>query len=104
MERQSKYFNTHHVVDCVVGHASRIDGLNLMKGNNMWRLWTRGWGPKSWWYWFRTEGFPLWLVQKLPRRVTLWAFIMVYANGVDSPSDEYKRAYDAWVLKHGITE
>lgn len=68
----------------------------------MWRLWTRGWGPRDWWYWFYTEGFPLWVARHTPPRIALWTFIMVYAGSVDSPREDYKRAYDAWVSKHGI--
>lgn len=62
----------------------------------MWRLWTRGWGPRSWWYWMG-EATPRWIAFHLPRQVMLWAFIRVYANGVDAPGEEYRIAYDAWV-------
>jgi len=68
----------------------------------MWRLWTRGWGPRDWWYWFRKEGLPFWIARHLPKRVMLWAFIIVYGNGFDSPKDDYKQVYDAWVAKHGL--
>lgn len=63
----------------------------------MWRLWTKGWGPKSWWYWFREEGLPLWIVVHSSKRILLWAFIYVYAKSGQSPGDEYRIAYDAWV-------
>lgn len=65
----------------------------------MWRLWTRGWGPRVWWYWFRHQGFPLWVARRLPKRIALWTFIRVYAHGVDSPGPEYAQAYDAWGVK-----
>jgi hypothetical protein len=47
----------------------------------MWRLWTRGWGPRYWWLWFRHEGLPFWLARRLPRSVAYWAFIRVHAAG-----------------------
>lgn len=62
----------------------------------MWRLWTKGWGPRAWWYWFSREGFPMWLAWALPRRIALWAFIRVYAADGHSPGPEYVRVYDAW--------
>lgn len=24
----------------------------------MWRIWTRGWGLRAWWYWWTEEGLP----------------------------------------------
>lgn len=63
----------------------------------MWRLWTTGWGPRAWWYWFHTEGFPMWIAWKLPHRIALWTFIRVYAKDGQSPGPDYKRIYDAWV-------
>lgn len=62
----------------------------------MWRLWTRGWGPKDWWYWFRRDGFPMWVAFRLPKRIALWTFIRVYAKDCESPGPEFKRAHDAW--------
>ena len=65
----------------------------------MWRLWTRGWGLRNWWYWFRLEGFPLWVARHLPNRVTYWAFIMVSgASGrsPDYPTGDYQDAHDYW--------
>lgn len=47
----------------------------------MWRLWTRGWGPRDWWHWFTSEGFPSWIARRLPRRIAYWAFIRVHAAG-----------------------
>lgn len=63
----------------------------------MWRLWTRGWGVRAWWFWWRTEGFPIWVAWRLPRRVALWAFIRVYANSHQSPGPEYALAHDVWM-------
>lgn len=66
----------------------------------MWRLWTRGWGPRDWWYWFVREGFPLWVAWHIPKRIALWTFIRVYSNGIkDCPGEEYRTAYDAWGVK-----
>ena len=63
----------------------------------MWRLWTRGWGPRDWWYWFVHDGFPMWVAWALPRRIALWTFIRVMAATGDNPDNiTYKSAYDAW--------
>ena len=70
----------------------------------MWRLWTRGWGPRAWWYWFSTQGFPMWLAWRLPHRVALWTFIRVYAADGQSPGPEYKRVYDFWEGLKSATE
>ena len=70
----------------------------------MWRLWTRGWGPRAWWYWFSEYGFPMWVAWKVPRKIALWTFIRVYALDGQGPGEEYRRVYDAWVKqdeKHG---
>jgi hypothetical protein len=68
----------------------------------MWRIWTRGWGPRDWWYWFRMEGFPFWVARHLPKRVLLWAFIHVYAKDGQSPGPEYCRVYDHWESVHNL--
>lgn len=63
----------------------------------MWRLWTDGWGPRAWWFWFRNEGFPVFIAWSLPRRIALWTFIRVYAAaGGESPGPEYERVCKAW--------
>ncbi len=62
----------------------------------MWRIWTRGWGVRAWWYWFRNEGFPIWFARALPRRLALWVFIRVYACDGEAPGPEYSRVYKAW--------
>ncbi len=62
----------------------------------MWRLWTRGWGPRAWWYWFSTEGLPMWIAWRLPRRLAMWTFIRVYSADGASPGPEYTRVYHAW--------
>lgn len=63
----------------------------------MWRIWTRGWGVRAWWYWFTTEGFPMWLAWALPRKIALWCFIRVMAATGDSPDQiTYESAYKAW--------
>lgn len=60
----------------------------------MWRLWTRGWGPRSWWYWVR-EATPRAIAMRLPRRIALWAFIRVHAAEPNGPGN-YASAYDHW--------
>lgn len=36
-------------------------------------------GPRNWW-WVRTEGFPMWVVLHVPKRVPRWTLIRVYAK------------------------
>lgn len=68
----------------------------------MWRFWTRGWGPRYWWYWFINEGFPFWVARHLPHRVSLWAFIRVFgACGCSLDEITYKMAYDFWEQTKG---
>lgn len=63
----------------------------------MWRIWTRGFGPRDWWHWFREQGFPMWVAWRLPHRIALWAFIRVYAKGfAGTPGADYQRVYEAW--------
>ncbi len=62
----------------------------------MWRLRTRGWGVRAWWYWFTQEGLPMAIAWRLPHRVALWAFIRVYAADGSAPGPDYARVYDAW--------
>lgn len=63
----------------------------------MWRLWTRGWGVRSWWYWFRYEGFPFWVARQLPDRVTYWAYIRVMVKGDLPPCSCFKDVSNRWV-------
>ena len=65
----------------------------------MWRLWTKGWGIHSWWYWFTHEGFPIWVAWHIPKRIALWTFVRVYSTGNESPGPEYLRAHDVWGIK-----
>ena len=67
----------------------------------MWRLWTRGWGFRSWLYWV-WEATPRQIAFLLPKRVALWAFIRVYVAAVNSPSPEYRSAHDHWVGLHNL--
>lgn len=56
--------------------------INRQKARlSMWRIWTRGWGIRSWWWWVRNEGFWQWIAFRLPRRIAYWAFIRVHAEG-----------------------
>ena len=68
----------------------------------MWRLWTNGWGVRAWWFWFTTEGFPMWVAWALPRRIALWAFVRVSAATGDSPDQiTYAKCYAAWERGEG---
>lgn len=62
----------------------------------MWRFWTKGWGPRAWWYWFSREGFPIFVAWRIPRYIALWVFIRVYSADGCSPGDDYSRVYKAW--------
>jgi hypothetical protein len=62
----------------------------------MWRLWTKGWGVRAWWYWV-CENWPYWVANRLPREVALRTFIRVYAWDGQAPGPEYTRIYRAWV-------
>lgn len=65
----------------------------------MWRIWTPGWGPYSYWWWLKTEGFPMWVAWHLPHRIALWAFIRVYAADGSAPGPDYQRIYNHWESK-----
>lgn len=67
----------------------------------MWRLWTRGWGPRDWWHWFSTEKVPMTIAWWIPRKIALWVFIRVYSCDGQSPGRDYKRVYDAWESGQG---
>ncbi len=61
----------------------------------MWRLWTRGWGVRSWVWWVK-DATPRKIAFWLPRKVALWAFIRVYSACEQDPGPEYTRAYKYW--------
>lgn len=67
----------------------------------MWRLWTRGFGVRDWWGWFRRDGWPLWVVCHLPARIVYWAFIRVHA-AEGGPPTEFDRAAKYWAARHGL--
>lgn len=61
-----------------------------------WFHWRHGW---YWWHverHLRRDAIEQRIAFLLPRRIALWAFIRVYAHGVDAPGEEYARIYDAW--------
>lgn len=63
----------------------------------MWRIWTRGWGPRDWWSWFKAEGFPWWVAHHTPRYIALLTFVRVCAASGQSPDTiTYESAYKAW--------
>jgi hypothetical protein len=69
----------------------------------MWRLWTRGWGPRDWWRWFRREGWPIWAVSRLPPRLAYWAYIRVVALSGDNPDNvTFRRATDEWRARYRL--
>lgn len=67
----------------------------------LWMIWTRGWGPRAWWYWVTNEGFPMFIAWRVPRRIALWTFIRVYACDGQGPGPEYERVYKAWERGEG---
>lgn len=69
---------------------------------HLWRLWTRGWGPRHWWFWVRTEGFPLWVARKLPPRIVYWAFIRVHALSGGAPGDGFNEAGRLWAATYRL--
>jgi len=62
----------------------------------MWRLWTRGWGPRDWWFWFTRTAVPMWIAWRIPRYIAMWVFIRVYSCDGCSPGPEYTRVMQAW--------
>lgn len=62
----------------------------------MWRMWTYGWGVKSWWSWFREDGFPIWVAWRLPKRIAFWTFIRIYSKDGQAPGIEYDRVCREW--------
>jgi hypothetical protein len=38
----------------------------------------------------------MFIAWRVPRRIALWTFIRVYAEGEQSPGPEYVRVYNAW--------
>jgi len=69
----------------------------------MWRLWTRGWGPRAWWYWFVREGFPIWVAWRIPSRIAYWAFIRVYSKNVNQDAGpEYEQVAKHWAKEYRL--
>ncbi len=62
----------------------------------MWRIWTRGWGPRDWWFWFKDSGFPMWFAWALPRYLAYWTYIRVHTASNDGASDEAIATMKAW--------
>ena len=62
----------------------------------MWRFWTKGWGPRAGWFWFTTEGFPMWVAWMLPHKIAYWTFIRVYSLDGQAPGPDYERVCKAW--------
>lgn len=62
----------------------------------MWRIWTRGWGPRDWWTWFRDYGFPMWFAWKLPRYLAYWAYIRVHVASNDGAIADPIATMKAW--------
>lgn len=51
----------------------------------MWRLWTRGFGPRYWWHWMRHERIPMTLAWAIPRWLAYWVFIRVISATGENP-------------------
>ena len=62
----------------------------------IWQIWTKGWGLRDWLSYVKHEGFPLFIAWNLPKSIALLTFVRVYANGMDSPSSEYKIICNKW--------
>lgn len=60
----------------------------------MWRLWTRGWGVRAWWFWLTTEGFAWFVARHLPRNIAYWAFIRVH--GASEVHWDFKSVAENW--------
>jgi hypothetical protein len=55
----------------------------------MWRLWTKGWGVRSWWYWMQ-EATPRNIAMRLPMGIAYWAYVrVVCAYNGDREGDEF---------------
>ncbi len=68
----------------------------------MWRIWTKGWGPRAWWYWFRHEAFPLWCAFHVPRWLAYWCTIRVFAASGENPDFiKWSDAMKAWERGEG---
>ena len=50
----------------------------------------------------RREKFYLWLARLMPKRLTMWAFVVVMGADGECPGEDYKRAYDYWTTKHNL--
>jgi len=61
----------------------------------MWRLWTRGFGVRDWWHWFRVTGFPVWVAFHLPPRWVYWCAIRVATHEPASLSLEEFATWEA---------
>ena len=61
----------------------------------MWRLWTRGWGIRAWWYWVCHEGLPMFIAWHIPRYIAYWTFIRVYSV-IGEVGPDYDRVCKAW--------
>ena len=59
----------------------------------MWRLWTKGFGPRDWWFWFSREGFPLWVAVHLPPRIVYWCTVRV---GTYEPEELSPEDFEKW--------
>ena len=62
----------------------------------VWQIWTKGWGPRAWWYGFIHEKLPMAFAWALPRAIAYWAFIRVYAADGEGPGTEFDRVCKAW--------
>lgn len=67
----------------------------------MWRLWTKGWGPRGWWDWV-VYSTPMWAAFALPRQVAYWAYIRVMAASGRAPDHiTFDEACAAWERGEG---
>jgi hypothetical protein len=52
----------------------------------LWRIWTRGWGVRDWWAYFRRDGLPISVAWVLPRAVVYWCYVRVTVATAPDPS------------------
>jgi hypothetical protein len=52
----------------------------------------------------RKEKFWLWLACRMPKRLTLWCFVLVMGSDGNGPGEEYKIKYDYWCEKYGLSK
>lgn len=50
------------------------------------------------------ENFWLRIANKMPKRLQLWCFVLVYGADGNGPGDDYNKKYDFFKAKHQIKD